>query len=74
MSSMRPKQRDKDGETFSKSLRLRFTRTCSSRSSECICKSRIDERGFFLFLSQKEQESVCLIPILYRKSFVAIIL
>ena len=64
---MGPKQRDKEGETFAKSLKLYeiHSNNCSSRSSECICKSRIDEQGFLS--SHKAQESVCLILILYKK-------
>ena len=35
----------------------RSTRTCSSRSSECICKSRIDERRF-LFVPRKRSRNL----------------
>ena len=35
----------------------RSTRTCSSRSSECICKSRIDGRGF-LFVPRKRSSNL----------------
>ena len=58
MSSMRPKQRGKEGETFSKSLNFqRSTRACSSRIPECICKSRIDERGF-LYVPRKRSRNL----------------
>ena len=35
----------------------RSTRTCSSRSSESICKSRIDERGF-LFVPRERSRNL----------------
>ena len=35
----------------------RSTRTCSSRSSACICKSRIDEQGF-LFVPRKRSRNL----------------
>ena len=72
---MRPKQRDKEGETFSKSLKF------------WEIHSNMPFQKFWVYLQvqnrwtrvsfcslQKEQESVCLIPILYRKAFVAIFL
>ena len=74
-SSMRPKERDKEGETFSKSLKLweiHWNMLFQKFWVYLQVQNRWTRVSFCS--SQKEQESVCLIPILYRKSFVAIFL
>ena len=74
-SSMRPKQRDKEEETFSKSLKFwEIHSNMLFQKSWVYLQVQNRWKRVSFCSSQKEQESVCLIPILYRKSFEAIFL